>query len=75
MKMPDRYAPKAFREMWGVPSLAGGDVLPPPKMFTRDNYRRAYHDPADDWGREGGVLRCEEARRNPEGIARGFRNP
>lgn len=49
--------------------------VPPPQTFTRDTYRRAYHDPADDWGREGGVLRCDADGKNPELIARGLRNP
>ena len=47
----------------------------PPQTFRKDEYRHAYHDPADDWGREGGVLRCDDGGRNLEIVARGFRNP
>ncbi|MEW6156534.1 MAG: DUF6807 family protein, partial [Verrucomicrobiota bacterium] len=38
-------------------------------------YRKNYHDPSDDWGREGGVLRCGPGGENLEIVARGFRNP
>ena len=75
LNQPDHYAPKVFRDMWGVPTPAGAADVPAPQTFTRDSYRRAYHDPADDWGREGGVLRCAADGSQPELVARGFRNP
>jgi putative membrane-bound dehydrogenase-like protein len=71
---PDRVAPGPFRELWGV--QAGGlPDLPAPVSFTRETYRRNYHHPADDWGREGGILRCNNDGGQLEIVARGFRNP
>ncbi len=70
-----RVAPKPFRDLWGVTAPAGSPDFPPTQTFTRDTYRRAYHDPADDWGREGGVLRCEDGGANLEIVSRGMRNP
>ena len=49
-----------------------------PEKFTADNYYRegrGYHNPSDDWGRQGGVLRCGPLGRDPEIVSRGFRNP
>ena len=57
------------------------------EVFTNETYRRAYHTPSDDWGQQGGILRCdpyagldakrshEEMGRNLEIFSRGFRNP
>ena len=70
-----RVAPKAFRELWGVTAPEGAQDFPPPQVFTAETYQRNYHDPADDWGREGGVLRCEADGSNLEIISGGFRNP
>ncbi|MEY3173991.1 MAG: hypothetical protein RLZZ436_1905 [Planctomycetota bacterium] len=70
-----RIAPKAFRDLWGVTAPQDAQDFPPPVVFARDTYRRTYHDPADDWGREGGILRCEADGSNLEIIAGGFRNP
>ncbi|MBL9202492.1 MAG: c-type cytochrome [Opitutaceae bacterium] len=72
---PGRVAPKPFRELHGQPDPAGAPDFPPPRTFTRENYRATYQDPKDDWGRHGGILRA-----NPDGtaleiVARGFRNP
>ncbi len=72
---PGRVAPRAFRELWGVTAPEGTPDLPSPVVFDRENYQGAYHDPADDWGREGGVLRCEADGSGLEIISRGFRNP
>lgn len=70
-----RVAPKVFRDLWGVTAPEGTPDLPPPQTFTAAAYSRAYHDPADDWGRAGGILRCEDGGLNPELVAEGFRNP
>jgi len=70
-----RIAPKPFRELWGVESPAGAPDLPPAKTFTPKSYRNTYHHPSDDWGREGGILRCEPMGKNLEITSRGFRNP
>lgn len=72
---PGRIAPKPFRDLWGVQAPDGSPDFPDPKTFKKGEYQHAYHDPADDWGREGGVLRCDDGGRNLEIISRGFRNP
>ncbi len=75
LNLADRYAPKPFRELWGLPSPAGAQDFPPPQTFQAGEYRHAYHDPKDDWGQMGGVLRCDDLGRNLEIVARGLRNP
>lgn len=85
---PDQLAPKAFRELWGLESPADAPDYTPIEVTDRAAYRRAYHTPSDDWGQQGGILRCDPypvARvpdrsrdrmgRNLEIVARGFRNP
>ena len=75
LTQPGRIAPKPFRELWGVESPAGAPDLPPAKTFTPETYRNTYHHPSDDWGREGGILRCDPMGKNLEITSRGFRNP
>ncbi|WP_437206305.1 PVC-type heme-binding CxxCH protein [Planctomicrobium sp. SH664] len=75
LTLPGRVAPKPFLELWGVTAPEGTPDFPPPKTFTKETYRHTYHDPADDWGLEGGVLRCDDGGTNLEIISRGFRNP
>lgn len=75
LNRPDRYAPKPFRDLWGLSSPAGARDLPEPRTFTKSTYRRSYQDPQDDWGRQGGILRCDDLGRNLEIVSRGFRNP
>ena len=72
---PGRVAPKAFRDLWGVRAPKGTPEIPPLRSFGPTNYQRAYHDPADDWGREGGVLVCDNMGANLEIVSRGYRNP
>jgi len=72
---PDRVAPKPFRELWGVPGPPDAPDFPAPQTFRKDNYKASYHDPNDDWGRSGGVLRCDDMGANLEIVARGLRNP
>lgn len=74
-KYDGRVAPKAFRELWDVAHPPGAPDIPEPRAFTADTYRKSFHHPADDWGREGGVLRCEPMGANLEIVARGMRNP
>lgn len=71
---PGRVAPKPFRDLWGV-QAPGAPDFPEPLKFRRENYQRNYHAPDDDWGREGGILRCDADGANLEIVARGFRNP
>ncbi len=74
MQPPARIAPKAFRELWGSdrPDLPD---LPTPITYKKGAYQKNYHDPQDDWGREGGILRCDPNGENLEIVSRGFRNP
>ena len=72
---PGRMAPKPFRDLWGVKAPKGSPDFPLPVTFKKGNYQRAYHDPADDWGMDGGILRCDDAGHNLEIVSRGFRNP
>lgn len=72
---PGRLAPQAFRELWGLKPLPGAPAIPPPATFSPASYRSTYHDPRDDWGQMGGVLRCDDLGANLEIISRGLRNP
>lgn len=75
LTQPGRIAPKPLRELWDVTAPAGTPDLPPAQKFTRATYKATYQDPKDDWGREGGVLRCDDLGANLEIVARGMRNP
>ncbi|MCH1502472.1 MAG: hypothetical protein L7V86_02715, partial [Verrucomicrobiales bacterium] len=57
LNQPGRYAPKAFRELWGMSAPPGTPDFPEPERFTAETYQKNYHNPKDDWGRDGGVLR------------------
>ena len=75
---PDKFpgiAPKPFRELWDVAHPAGAPDAYPPQTYTKYTYKKSFHDPGDDWGREGGVLRCDPMGANLEIVSRGFRNP
>jgi putative membrane-bound dehydrogenase-like protein len=75
---PDKYgyvAPRPFRELWDVEHPPGAPDSYPPKTYTKDNYRKTYHHWDDDWGRQGGVLRCDSNGENLEIVSRGMRNP
>jgi putative membrane-bound dehydrogenase-like protein len=75
LNLPDRFAPKPFRDLWGIQTPPGAKDYPEPKAFTRSEYKNTYQDPDDDWGRQGGVLRCDDMGRNLEIVSRGMRNP
>jgi putative membrane-bound dehydrogenase-like protein len=74
---PEKYgyvAPLPFRELWDVEQTPGWEA-DPPKAFTKETYQKTYHHWDDDWGREGGVLRCDPLGENLEIVSRGLRNP
>ncbi|MGC6550801.1 MAG: PVC-type heme-binding CxxCH protein [Rubripirellula sp.] len=80
----DQLAPKAFRELWGLQSPKGAPDYTPVQVDSKETYQRAYHTPQDDWGQQGGILRCDpygpgddidEMGKNLEIVSRGFRNP
>ncbi len=75
LTQPGRVAPKPFRDLWDVRAPAGTPDFPPPQVFKRGDYKATYQDPRDNWGREGGVLRCDDMGANLEIVSRGFRNP
>lgn len=75
LTLPGRLAPLPFRELWGVRSPKNAPVFPKPRFSGPKDYEKNYHDPADDWGREGGVLVCDDGGKNLEIVSRGFRNP
>lgn len=75
LTQPGRTAPKAFRDLWDVRAPAGTPDVAPAQVFKRADYQATYQDPRDDWGREGGVLRCDDLGANLEIVARGLRNP
>lgn len=75
LSQPGRYAPKPFRDLWGVSVPQGVPDYPAPQVFTRETYQRIYHDPEDDWGLDGGVLRCDSAGNHLQIVSRGMRNP
>ena len=68
-------APKAFMELWHGKVNPDWPAFPEPVKFTKGNYKKAYHTPPDDQGREGGVLRCDDGGKNLEIVSRGMRNP
>lgn len=75
LTLAGRLAPKAIRDLTGVKAPPGSPDFPEPRTYRKGDYKHTYQDPNDDWGREGGILRCDDGGRNLEIVARGFRNP
>ena len=73
--LPDKIAPKPFRELWGVSTPLNTPNKLDAVTSNRKNYKKAYHHPSDDWGVTGGILRCDDDGSNLEIVSRGFRNP
>lgn len=72
---PERFvAPAPFADLWGVDPPAEAPKGPESDVFDRDHYLHGYHTPSDDWGTEGGVLRCRPDGTQLEVFARGMRN-
>ena len=71
---PHRIAPKPFRKLWGV-RVTGLPEFPAPQSFSATEYMRDFHDPSDDWGRQGGILRCLPDGSQLEIFSAGNRNP
>ncbi len=71
----EQLAPKTFRKLWGIPSPEGAPDYTAIEVFKKGEYRKNYHSPADDWGQQGGILRCDSNGRNLEIVSSGFRNP
>jgi putative membrane-bound dehydrogenase-like protein len=73
---PEKYvAPKAFAELWGEELPAGAPDIPAPITFKPQSFQRGYHNPNDDWGREGGMLSCLPDGSDLRIHSRGCRNP
>lgn len=72
---PERFlAPAPFADLWGAEPPAGTPTDPESEVFTRKSYHHGYHTPSDDWGTEGGVLRCQPDGSGLEIFSRGMRN-
>lgn len=75
LSLPGRVAPKPFRELFGIGAPEGSPDFPLPQVYTAETYQATFHDPNDDWGRMGGVLRAEPDGSALEIVSRGQRNP
>ena len=72
---PERFvAPSPFFDLWGMELPKNAPVQPEPEVFSPETYRHGYHNPSDDWGTEGGVLRCRPDGTQLEVFSRGMRN-
>ena len=72
---PERFlAPAPFFDLWGMQLPKNAPMQPEPEVFSRETYQHGYHNPSDDWGTEGGVLRCRPDGTQLEVFSRGMRN-
>ena len=72
---PELFAPEPFHDLTGVPAPSGTSAFPEPRVSNAKDYIKTYHDPSDDWGREGGVLSCLDLGHDLRIESRGYRNP
>jgi len=72
---PELFAPEPFHDLAGIPAPPGTSIFPEPRISAADDYIKTYHSPADDWGREGGVLSCMDMGHDLRIESRGYRNP
>ncbi|MEL0095175.1 MAG: PVC-type heme-binding CxxCH protein [Planctomycetaceae bacterium] len=72
---PKLFAPEPFHDLAGIPAPPGTPVFPEPRISAANDYIKTYHDPTDDWGREGGVLSCLDMGHDLRIESRGYRNP
>ena len=72
---PELFAPEPFHDLAGIPAPPGTSIFPEPRISAADDYLKTYHDPTDDWGREGGVLSCMDMGHDLRIESRGYRNP
>ena len=73
-------APKPFYDLWHIRPPKGSEnygKLQGPYRSAEEYFRKGkkYHNPGDDWGLRGGVLRCDPQGKNLEIVSRGNRNP
>ena len=72
---PERFvAPAPLFDLWGMRPPENAPMQPEPEVFSRETYQHGYHNPSDDWGTEGGVLRCRPDGTQLEVFSRGMRN-
>ena len=72
---PERFvAPSPLFDLWGMRPPKNAPIQPEAEVFLRETYRHGYHTPSDDWGTEGGVLRCRPDGTDLQIFSRGMRN-
>ncbi|MEC8557065.1 MAG: PVC-type heme-binding CxxCH protein [Planctomycetota bacterium] len=72
---PERFvAPAPLFDLWGMRPPENASMQPELGVFSRETYQHGYHNPSDDWGTEGGVLRCRPDGTQLEVFSRGMRN-
>lgn len=67
-------APAPFADLWGVHAPSDSLTSPETEVDSQETYQSGYHTPSDDWGTEGGILRCLPDGSQLEIYSRGMRN-
>lgn len=74
-KSRERFvAPAPFADLWGVRAPSDSPTSPETEVDSQVTYQSGYHTPSDDWGTEGGILRCLPDGSQLEIYSRGMRN-